>query len=249
MDTSRHNQPGVLRLPQNGADQPPTEGVGEAQSASTANARLPYMQQFSTTTSFILSRLKSGSGSLNSALSTLSESGVQPSKDAYEDARNRLVQTMNTSLAMPLRVPGRKESDLPAVEQTDPGTNGPGTPQSGTKRKRSNGPELVDFTQSTISFPIPPPLAPATAKAAAVPAAQPAQVSAGDFKAKKRSRLEEEDPDRRHEIEQLRVRRLSKLPAGVVPPKAELVGFGAGSASDRLVSEERSWRPTVCRIY
>jgi hypothetical protein len=169
---------------------------------------------------------------------------VQPSKDAYEDARNRLVQTMNTSLAMPLRLPGRKESDSPVVEQTDSGTNGPGTPQSGSKRKRSSGPEPVDFTQSTISFPILPPLAPAAAKAAVVPASP----SASDFKAKKRSRLEEENPDRRHEIEQLRMRRLSKLPAGVVPPKAELVGFGAGSASDRLVSEERSWRPTVYRI-
>ncbi|KEY74097.1 hypothetical protein S7711_05349 [Stachybotrys chartarum IBT 7711] len=233
MDTSSHSQPSVLRLPQNGADQPPTKGVGEGQSAPTANARLPYMQQFSTTTSFILSRLKSGSGSLNSALSTLSESGVQPSKDAYEDARNRLVQTMNTSLAMPLRLPGRKESDSPVVEQTDSGTNGPGTPQSGSKRKRSSGPEPVDFTQSTISFPILPPLAPAAAKAAVVPASP----SASDFKAKKRSRLEEENPDRRHEIEQLRMRRLSKLPAGVVPPKAELVGFGAGSASDRLRTE------------
>ncbi|KFA78160.1 hypothetical protein S40288_01361 [Stachybotrys chartarum IBT 40288] len=237
MDTSSQSQPSVLRLPQNGADQPPTKGVGEGQSAPTANARLPYMQQFSTTTSFILSRLKSGSGSLNSALSTLSESGVQPSKDAYEDARNRLVQTMNTSLAMPLRLPGRKESDSPVVEQTDSGTNGPGTPQSGSKRKRSSGPEPVDFTQSTISFPILPPLAPAAAKAAVVPASPSAQASASDFKAKKRSRLEEENPDRRHEIEQLRMRRLSKLPAGVVPPKAELVGFGAGSASDRLRTE------------
>jgi hypothetical protein len=126
----------------------PGEGAGGLNSdhlASRPDTRLPYVPQFSATTSFILSRMKKTDGGLNSALSAISATGLQPDKQAYEDAKTRLVQTMNGStMPLPTTQASVVSSSLSTLNSF---MNG------GTKRKRESDVEKVDFSQNTISFP------------------------------------------------------------------------------------------------
>ncbi|KAI1370637.1 hypothetical protein F4677DRAFT_346511 [Hypoxylon crocopeplum] len=75
-----------------------------APSNTSSTGRPPYMPQFSAATQMILKRLNSKPGSLSSALSSASSTMTKTSieKSTFEDAKRRLVMTMNTSLTMPM---------------------------------------------------------------------------------------------------------------------------------------------------
>ncbi|KAF4123902.1 PHD finger protein [Geosmithia morbida] len=69
---------------------------GKTRSVSPAS-QPPYVPQFSAATALILDRIKAGTkGGFNSALSDASASTPRPDRDAYEDARSRLVRSMRT---------------------------------------------------------------------------------------------------------------------------------------------------------
>lgn len=78
-----------------------------APSTTSSTGRPPYMPQFSAATQMILKRLNSKPGSLSSALSSASSVTNKTSieKSAFDDAKRRLVMTMNTSLTMPMPAP------------------------------------------------------------------------------------------------------------------------------------------------
>ncbi|KAH7328738.1 hypothetical protein B0I35DRAFT_418201 [Stachybotrys elegans] len=265
-----------------------TPGMLPAEQASfTANARLPYVPQFSTTTSFILSRMKSGNGDISSAVSSLSEAGIETSEDAFQDAKKRLVQSMQTSMTMPISPSTAGGPSLSRVYFASGSRSL--TLNIGEKRKRDSGSDKVDFSQNTISFPTPPrPAVKASAVATQSPpvstrtgtqarcwacegttfatgnalltcrqclgswhqqCASPAPSSGSnmmengmsnsifvcvDCKAfAGRRGVPAQDEERRQRMEKMRQKRLSRLPEGVAPAKPELVGFGAGSSSDK----------------
>lgn len=98
-------------------DTPPVPGVSLAASpapspapSSTGSAGpRPYVPQFSAATQMILSRISSKPGSLSAALSSASSMARSIEKSAFEDAKRRLVMSMNTSLAMPMPAPRQRQ--------------------------------------------------------------------------------------------------------------------------------------------
>lgn len=242
----------------------------------------PYVAQFSSTTSLILERMKNGPRGLDSALSSLSSSVPQPGSSAFEEARNRLVQSMNTTLPTPtpkLASPAspQKPGATPVSSPKIPSTNG-------LKRKRDA--DKVDFTQNTMPFP-------SVSKSKIATQGDQASVSeprmrqnvntctgcggrgetlqnpvltchlclhswhkhcgtivelrdaktslfecptcktTQEVKSSLRGKVSSQ---RLQDIERLREKRFRSLPSGVVPAKAELVGFGAGRTSNAAVS-------------
>jgi hypothetical protein len=110
---------------------------------SSSNSR--YVPQFSATTAFILQRMKSRSQDFSSALSAASASVPPPSQNAFEDAKSRLVQSMNTTMTM--HMPSSDGARQPWPGSVDLKLN------QSVKRKRDADDEPVDFTQNTIAFP------------------------------------------------------------------------------------------------
>lgn len=110
----------------------------------------PYVPQFSAATSLILNRMKEGSQGLNSALSSVSASILQPDRAAFEEARSRLVQSMATSMTLP--VPSALQKQAKSMSTTPSSS----APYSNYLLKRKRDPETaqVDFSQSTIPFPL-----------------------------------------------------------------------------------------------
>lgn len=69
--------------------------------ATAAQQRMPYTPQFSATTEMILKRIRTGDpGGINAALSSASNASAF-NKSMYEDAKRRLVMSMNTSMTIP----------------------------------------------------------------------------------------------------------------------------------------------------
>ncbi|CAM1506838.1 Fc.00g064790.m01.CDS01 [Cosmosporella sp. VM-42] len=187
----------------------------------------PYIPQFSTATSLILERIRNGSTGLDSALSDVSTSIIQPDRAAYEDAKSRLVQIMNTTLSISTPAASITGNTLPLA--ASPATETFHSFSSGVKRKRDSPSEKVDFTQNTVSFP--------WVEKRDSPAKLDSQTKTiADDEAHKQdevSRLRKKShPLRQEDREKLREERLASLPTGVVPARPELVGFSAGRASD-----------------
>lgn len=205
------------------------DSKSQNESARSWNASVsqpPYVPQFSAATSLILNRMKGGTQSLNSALSDMSAKIARPNKDAYEDAKNRLVQSMNTTLTVP--VPQQSPFNQIFLEKTTKtNTSSTDAHSLGIKRKREFELEAFDVTQNTVAFPnLPPPTAP---QVTSLPP------SGGSLNL---SLIYEhpEDLPRKQKIERIRRKRLASLPDGVSPAKPDLVGFGPGAASDHVVS-------------
>lgn len=218
------------------ADRHPLTVRGDNDAATTreeapegGRSEPPYIPQFSAATSLILDRIKAKSG-FNSALSDASASLTTPDRDAFEDARSRLVQSMRSSGSSDGNKPTiHPTADKTATAETEPTTRENGATAAGSKRKREDEPETesaepeqhprpepepVDFMQNTIVMP--PPL----------PRRHPQ---------KKKPATPVHDPRRQQQIEEARERRLAQyLPAE--PAKPELVGFASGVASDEAVS-------------
>lgn len=198
----------------------------------------PYIPQFSAATSLILNRIKTGSHSFSSALSDASATVMhRPYHDAYEDARARLVQSLNTSSEMSS---APQQRSILKPQSLDAGT----TPQevsttdslnAGTKRKRESEHEPVDFTQQNTVVMPPPRRRPV---AASQPRTSVDAAEAGRVESEGLSYYPSQgatDPYRQQKIERVRQKRLAALPKGVIPAKPEQVGFGPGAASDYAV--------------
>ncbi|KAK8044384.1 hypothetical protein PG993_004408 [Apiospora rasikravindrae] len=79
-------------------------------SASYPQPRMPYTPQFSAATEMILKRIRGEPSNFNNAVSPASAAGV--SQSTYEDAKRRLVMSMNTTLTLPM--PSSSASPAPA---------------------------------------------------------------------------------------------------------------------------------------
>ncbi|KAK8018492.1 hypothetical protein PG991_007682 [Apiospora marii] len=79
-------------------------------SAISSQSRMPYTPQFSAATEMILKRIRGEPTTFNNAVSPASAAGV--SQSTYEDAKRRLVMSMNTTLTLPM--PATSASPAPA---------------------------------------------------------------------------------------------------------------------------------------
>ncbi|CAJ2512618.1 Uu.00g007370.m01.CDS01 [Anthostomella pinea] len=70
-----------------------------------STGRMPYVPQFTAATQMILQRINSQPGSLSAALSSASSVASTIERSTFEDAKRRLVMTMNTSMTMPMPPP------------------------------------------------------------------------------------------------------------------------------------------------
>ena len=218
-----------------------TKGGMELPNNASSDGRPPYIPQFSTATSLILDRIKFGSNGLDSALSNVPTSIILPDKAAYEDAKSRVVQSMKTTLST-------LTPDTSATQHTLPLNSGSGREtehvfSASVKRKRDLQTEKVDFTQNTISFPW-------TEKRSSPVKLEDQSKTTAEEEARKQdeiSRLRRRsNPLRQDDIEKLREEHLALLPTGVVPARPELVGFGAGRASDFAVRNMKSEEVKSC---
>lgn len=75
-----------------------------APSSTGSQARPHYTPQFSATTEMILKRIRGEPTNMSSAISSASASGVIK-QSTYEDAKRRLVMSMNTSMTLPMPTP------------------------------------------------------------------------------------------------------------------------------------------------
>ncbi|KAI1109793.1 hypothetical protein F5Y14DRAFT_444420 [Nemania sp. NC0429] len=143
----------------------PSPAPSPAPSSTSSAGPRPYVPQFSAATQMILSRISSKPGSLSAALSSASSMARSIEKSAFEDAKRRLVMSMNTSIAMPMPAPAqtqpgsmsdsfqlRTSAPLSTIGTATPVIAKPPAPRStpakqkgkqarGTKRKRGKGNE------------------------------------------------------------------------------------------------------------
>ncbi|KAK7226104.1 hypothetical protein V2G26_014107 [Clonostachys chloroleuca] len=233
----------------------------------------PYVPQFSAATSFILNRMKSTGSNFNSTLSDLSTAVAESDKDAYEEFKTKLVQSMSKGTSLPEPPPLSTPSEPSLLKKSLLHPKVADSSSSSLKRKRESEPSTeVDFGQSTMPFP--------SASQSAGPAMGPSNGIKQECSTCRTSVSFEENqviicqvcgigrhqqcwspPVLRADLkratftcercentnasqngapaeyrgqrtEKVRQKRLAMLPAGIVPVKPELVGFGAGAATD-----------------
>ncbi|KAI2629461.1 CoA-transferase family III [Xylaria nigripes] len=98
-----HSTPGVRMAPPTlGQHTDEILGTLLGLDSTSSTGRRPYVPQFSAATQMILSRINSKPGSLSAALSSASTVARSIEQSTFEDAKRRLVMTMNTSLTMPM---------------------------------------------------------------------------------------------------------------------------------------------------
>ncbi|KAL2267093.1 hypothetical protein VTJ83DRAFT_4370 [Remersonia thermophila] len=114
---------GSLALNSSGPGSGPAPGgpssgqTSASRTPSVPSSRTPYMPQFTAATEMILKRLKGESTSLSAALSRSTRSvplTATISPASYEDAKNRLLMSLNTSTQMTLQMPAPPPSSRPA---------------------------------------------------------------------------------------------------------------------------------------
>lgn len=205
-----------------------------AESAQTWNASVTqpnYTPQFSKSTALIVDRIKKGLSGFSSALSDASAGLNDLDKSAYEDARSKIVKSMNmsTSVSIPSKAQQQQHtasssaiSTPPVLETTEEAANeSEATAETGyelnpgVKRKREEGPP--DFTQNTMFMP---PMEPKVVKKL------PTKPGADPYGTKRPL-----DSNRRAMVERMRKERLAQYP-DAVPHKPELVGFDSRGASE-----------------
>lgn len=198
----------------------------------TSPARKPYLSQFSSSASLVLSRLRDNSKTTN---------GDSSNKTAHNGSFNQLIkEEIITNTSQPLSdtrhspTPDPSKTNLTLPLPPGPISTSPSSLTSGVKRKRSAPVESVDFTQNTVAFPW-------SGTSANTPASGQRQLrkrtSEGNGDAEGSPRLRSKVPRTDNDgLEKLRQKRLEALPRNVVPAKPELVGFGAGRSSGLAVS-------------
>ncbi|ETS86886.1 hypothetical protein PFICI_00714 [Pestalotiopsis fici W106-1] len=79
----------------------PSTGAESSPAGSASHTRPHYTPQFSATTEMILKRIRGEPNNLSSAISSASAAGTI-NKTSFEDAKRRLVMSMNTSISLPM---------------------------------------------------------------------------------------------------------------------------------------------------
>jgi hypothetical protein len=82
----------------------PATASSPAPSSTSSQSRPHYTPQFSATTQMILQRIRGEPSNLSSAIPSAAAAGVFK-QASYEDAKRRLVMSMNTSLTLPMPAP------------------------------------------------------------------------------------------------------------------------------------------------
>ncbi|KAK6851016.1 hypothetical protein PG987_000650 [Apiospora arundinis] len=145
-------------------------------SAANSQPRMPYTPQFSAATEMILKRIRGEPTSFGSAVSPASAAGV--SQSTYEDAKRRLVMSMNTTLTLPMPSSSASPAPIPTpglyshrtatsrppsggsaasktAHPSQPPAKGAkkrsGNPQKGGKRKKIKGEEDSSSSLSDLS--------------------------------------------------------------------------------------------------
>ncbi|KAK7943338.1 uncharacterized protein PG986_012451 [Apiospora aurea] len=141
----------------------------ELMSASNSQPRMPYTPQFSAATEMILKRIRGEPTSFNNAVSPASAAGV--SQSTYEDAKRRLVMSMNTTLTLPMPSSSASPAPTPTPNlyshntatsrppsgntskpaPTPKGANKRGKAQKGGKRKKMKGEKGEEDDSSSLS--------------------------------------------------------------------------------------------------
>lgn len=177
-----------------------------------------YAPQFITTSSLILRRIRDTGEALN--MTNKSTSNMIQSQDGTAK------RTESANLwTMPLPNANSQSSLDPS-----PATHHEqiASISSGLKRKRNPESEAPDFTQTTISFPT-------SMVSNMAPSRRPAAVSDGPGRAFGSSQAPTSH-SAQAAVNTIRDKRLSSISDGILPAKAELVGFYAGQALDITVS-------------
>ncbi|KAF3012783.1 hypothetical protein E8E14_005364 [Neopestalotiopsis sp. 37M] len=130
-------------------------GIAALDSAATSQPRPHYTPQFSATTEMILKRIRGEPNNLSSAISSASAAG-SINKTSYEDAKRRLVMSMNTSISLPMPAPAQglppravpslvlpkiEVKETPARPSSKPGPKPRGRPPKAAKIEK---PERVE---------------------------------------------------------------------------------------------------------
>ncbi|KAL1836433.1 hypothetical protein VTJ49DRAFT_5154 [Mycothermus thermophilus] len=103
--------------PSPGPEGPGSAPASASRTPSVPSSRTPYAPQFTAATELILKRLKGESTSLTAALSQTARSvplTATISTARYEDTKNRLLMSLNTSTQMTLHMPAPTPSSRPA---------------------------------------------------------------------------------------------------------------------------------------
>lgn len=283
-------KPGVCLSSSGVSPAPADPGFGRSDArgdAASSRARPAYKPQFSTSSSWILERLRKGETASGTDASGAPSPLVSAAKGEPSNLATKLAQPTDSTLDMPSL---RPQQPLAGISDDSKRLLRFSPPS--LKRKRSCDDLEPDFTRSTIPFPSTKLPQSATSSPHLKEASEPggarqcsscgqSSLSSGDnafvtcisclslshlqcasattdaadnvnyrcLECKTGSVEEQqtgaEDPgpyQRRLLVKRIRNKRLSKLPAGVVPAKPELVGFLARQASDFEVKH----RLTLC---
>ncbi|KAI1434422.1 hypothetical protein GGR50DRAFT_402096 [Xylaria sp. CBS 124048] len=111
-------EPGLSPMPQNMAPSP-------APSPASPTGSQLYVPQFTPATQLIISRIDGTPGSLSAALSSVTSIARSIEKSAFEDAKRRLILSMNTSLTMPMPLTARRRYATVALPTSKGGSSHP----------------------------------------------------------------------------------------------------------------------------
>ncbi|KAI2610517.1 hypothetical protein GGR54DRAFT_617270 [Hypoxylon sp. NC1633] len=167
-----------------------------APSTTSSTGRPPYMPQFSVATQMILKRINAKPGSLSSALSsassTMSKTSIE--KSTFEDAKRRLVMTMNTSLTMPLPtpIPTTKPKNSSATQKASANTMR--MPMNDAFQLRTPAPAPASAKTLPLPLPLPLPVPPANQASQIAPAQKPKSKAPRGHK-RKRGKENDDDND------------------------------------------------------
>ncbi|KAK4070463.1 hypothetical protein Trihar35433_4930 [Trichoderma harzianum] len=176
----------------------------EKECPPSSTPRPSYTPQFSSA-SWILDLIKNDQEPSRSSLSNESEAVPQTDSESKDVSNGHDGSSIHDTMTMPIS---------PTHQPLDSAANIIATSQLvGMKRKREKDEEADDFTQNTMSLPLPPPT--------------PVDVI------NRRTGFSQQQ----NEIERRRAKNLAALPDDVVPAKEELVGFWPGHASDAALTE------------
>ncbi|RFU74123.1 hypothetical protein TARUN_8123 [Trichoderma arundinaceum] len=117
--------------------------------ASVSTPRPSYTPQFSSA-SWLLDRIKNAQGPANSNLSAVTEATLQTKDEGKNETIEKHDSSMSDTLPMPISPTHQPFGRVASM-------NAVGSQFTGTKRKRDQADEMDDFTQNTMSLPIPAP--------------------------------------------------------------------------------------------
>ncbi|KAK4085321.1 uncharacterized protein Triagg1_311 [Trichoderma aggressivum f. europaeum] len=183
----------------------------------------PYTPQFSSA-SWILDFMKNDQEPSHSSLPNGSEAAPQTGDESKDGSNGHDGSSIRDTMTMPIsptHQPLGSAANIIAASQL-----------IRMKRKREQDEEADDFTQNTMSLPLPAPTPALTPSATDILRFVPSYTDASDVINRRTGYSQEQS-----EMERRRAKNLAALPDDVVPAKEELVGFWPGHASDAALTE------------